>query len=86
MHHYSDALYMTTVSYLYYIKDIHWSENVILMKFSSLAVLEVVILTTSSAANYENFIKIKTFLFQQNSHKGIMIIILQPQIVNNQCL
>ena len=42
---------------------IHWNENVILTKFSSLAVLEVVILTTSSAANDENFIRMKTFSF-----------------------
>ena len=34
----------------------HWNENVvILMKFSSLAALEVVILTTFSAASDENF-------------------------------
>ena len=43
----------------------HWNENVvILMKFSSLAALEVVILTTFSAASDENFIKMKTFPFQ----------------------
>ena len=34
------------------------------MKFSSLAALEVVILTTFSAASDENFIKMKTFPFQ----------------------
>ena len=34
------------------------------MKFSSLAALEVVLLTTSSAASDENFIKMKTFLLQ----------------------
>ena len=34
------------------------------MKFSSLAALEVVILTTSSAASDENFIKMMTFSFQ----------------------
>ena len=39
-------------------------ENVILTKFSSLAALEVVILTTSSAASDEHFIKMNTFLFQ----------------------
>ena len=43
----------------------HWNENVIiLMKFSSLAALEVVILTTFSAASDENFIKMTTFPFQ----------------------
>ena len=35
-----------------------------LTKFSSLAALEVVILTTSSAANDVNFVKMKTFTFQ----------------------
>ena len=35
-----------------------------LTKFSSLAALEVVILTTSSTANDEHFIKMKTFPFQ----------------------
>ena len=34
------------------------------MTFSSLAALEVVILTTSSAANDENFVKMTTFSFQ----------------------
>ena len=43
----------------------HWDENVaILMKFSSLAAPEVVKLTTSSAANDDNFIKRTTFPFQ----------------------
>ena len=38
-------------------------KNVIVMKFSSLDALEVVILTTYSAASDENF-KMTTFLFQ----------------------
>ena len=42
----------------------HWNRNVILTKFSSLAALEVVILTTSSAVSDENFIKMMTFPFQ----------------------
>ena len=43
----------------------HWNENVVILtKFQSLAALEVVILTTSSAANDENLIKMKTFPFQ----------------------
>ena len=43
----------------------HWNGNVvILMKFSSLAALKVVKMTTSSAANDENFIKMMTFPFQ----------------------
>ena len=42
----------------------HWNKVIILTKFSSLAALEVVNLTTSSAAIDENFIKVKTFQFQ----------------------
>ena len=42
----------------------NWHRNVIiLMKFSSLAALEVVIMTTSSATSAENFIKM-TLAFQ----------------------
>ena len=55
------------------INDDHWNENVvILMKFSSLAALEVVILTTFSAASDENFIKMKTFPFQWPSSVAYM--------------
>ena len=44
---------------------IHWNGKVfILMKCSSLAALEVVKMTTSSAASDENFVKMTTFLFQ----------------------
>ena len=44
---------------------IHWNGDVaILMKFSSLAALEVVNMTTSSAASDENFVKMTTFSFQ----------------------
>ena len=47
----------------------HWNKNVVILtKFSSLAALEVVILTTSSAASDEHFIKMKTFPFQCSSH------------------
>ena len=43
----------------------HWYENiVILTKFSSLAALQVVILTTCDAASDENFVKMTTFPFQ----------------------
>ena len=43
----------------------HWNRNVVvLMKFSSLAALEVVKMTTSSAASDENFVKMTTFSFQ----------------------
>ena len=46
-------------------KPLHWNGNVVILtKFSSLAALEVVILTTFSAASDENFIKMKTFPFQ----------------------
>ena len=46
-------------------RGIHWNKNVVILtKFSSLAALEVVILTTSSAASDEHFIKMKTFPFQ----------------------
>ena len=45
--------------------DVHWNGNVfILMKFSSLAALKVVKMTTSSAASDENFVKMTTFSFQ----------------------
>ena len=45
--------------------NIHWNKNVVILtKFSSLAALKVVILTTSSAASDEHFIKMKTFPFQ----------------------
>ena len=44
---------------------LHWNRNiVILKKFSSLAALEVVILTTTNAGGDENFIKMVTFPFQ----------------------
>ena len=44
--------------------QIHWNKIVvILIKFSSLAALEVVTLTTSSVASDDNFIKMKTFPF-----------------------
>ena len=50
-------------------EPIHWNVNVIiLMRFSSLAILEVVILTTSNAANDENFLKMK--------HKHIFLDVL----------
>ena len=43
----------------------HWNRHVfIFMKFSSLAALEVVILTTSGAASDGDFIKMTTFPFQ----------------------
>ena len=45
--------------------SVHWNINVvILMKFSSLAALKVVILTTFNAASGENFVETTTFLFQ----------------------
>ena len=59
-----------TIAYIlpvpsHYINQCHWNKNVVILtKFSSLAALEVVILTTSSAASDEHFIKMKTFPFQ----------------------
>ena len=45
--------------------SVHWNGNVIILtKFSSLAALKVVILTTFGAASDENFIKMMTFSFQ----------------------
>ena len=50
--------------YLTGVSEIHWNGDVvILMKFSSLAALEVVKMTTSSAAKDENFIKLWHFRF-----------------------
>ena len=40
----------------------HWNGNVILMRFSSLAALKVVILTTFSAASDVNFIKMTFYI------------------------
>ena len=45
------------------VDSVHWN-IVILMKFSSLAVLEVHKMTNSSAASDENFIKMMKFPFQ----------------------
>ena len=51
----------------YYDVTVHWNGNVfILMKSLSLAALEVVKMTTSSAASDENFVKMTTFSFQCN--------------------
>ena len=47
---------------------VHWNENVILTKFWSLAALEVVILTTSCAANDKNFVNMTTFRFLCSVH------------------
>ena len=50
---------------IYFNFPYHRNGNVfILMKLSSLAALEVVKVTTSSAASDENFVKMTTFLFQ----------------------
>ena len=44
------------IGFIWYIYPYHWKENVLIfMKFSSLAALEVVILTTSSGARDEKF-------------------------------
>ena len=54
------------------------NENVILTKFSSLAALEVVILTTSSAASDDNFIKW--------THYRFSITLLEFSIISHHCL
>ena len=62
-----DSLYVTCQ---------YWNRN-ILLKFSSLAALEVVILTTSSAGSDENFIKV-TFLFQWSWNS---MLLMNPSLV-----
>ena len=42
----------------------HWNGHVILMKFSWLATLDIVVLTTFNAVSEKDFIKMMTFLFQ----------------------
>ena len=62
---------LTTVTNTKY--HLHWNGNVIiLMKFSSLAALKVVILTTFGAASDENFIKMMTFSFQCISEEELL--------------
>ena len=62
-----DKCLLKWCSIRYWSNPIHWNKNVVILtKFSSLAALEVVILTTSSAASDEHFIKMKTFPFQCN--------------------
>ena len=47
---------------------IHWNGNVaIWTKLSSLAAPEIIILTTSTAANHEDVVEIKTFSFQEST-------------------
>ena len=61
---------------LTHIDSVHWNGNVfILMKFSSLAALKVVKMTTSSAASDENFVKMTTFPFQWRNAPAISVII-----------
>ena len=61
----TDVVSLLTAVILYDLKHPHWNGKVfILMKCSSLAALEVVKMTTSSAASDENFVKMTTFLFQ----------------------
>ena len=64
----------------------YWNKNiVILMKFLSLVALEVVNMTTSSAASDENFVKMTTFVFQ--CHKILYIIAWfnKWSIIINKC-
>ena len=63
---------------------LHWNGNVfILMKFSSLAALKVVKMTTSSAASDENFVKMTTFSFQCKT--GIYYEATITRILFDQC-
>ena len=65
-----------------YFCQIHWNKNVVILtKFSSLAALEVVILTTSSAASDEHFIKMKTFPFQCKLLSSSHTRLFQPYLV-----
>ena len=58
----------TCICLCFVVLMIYWNGNAfIFMKFSSLAALEVVKMTTSNAANDENFIKMMTFSFQRTS-------------------
>ena len=51
---------------------VHWHENVVIpTKFSSLAVLEVVILTISNEDSDDNVIKMKTYMYTQHTHTHI---------------
>ena len=70
--HSNMCIYIHVLLYVYihvsiygHVVQMHWNGNVfILMKFSSLAALKVVKMTTSSAASDENFVKMTTFPFQ----------------------
>ena len=73
LHKHSDdrATIIIITFYLPCIWQCHWNRNVfILMKFSSLAALEVVKMTTSSPANDENFVKMTTFSSLWCPHQG----------------
>ena len=47
-----------------FVELVYTKKNIILTKFSLLASLEIVILTTSYAARDENIVKMTTFQFQ----------------------
>ena len=54
----------------------HWNENVVILtKFSSLAALEVVKMTTSSAASDQNVIKWRHFCFSAQAITAIQLIV-----------
>ena len=55
------------------------------MKFSSLAALEVVILTTSSAANDENFVKMTIFSFQWYIYASLGLNELRIDFLSTSC-
>ena len=57
--------------------DIHWTGNVILTKFSSLAVLNDVISKTSGAASDKHLIKISISVFSEIVH-----LLISPSWIN----
>ena len=65
----------------------YWNKiAVILMKFSSLAALEVVILTTSSAASDENFVKMTIFSFQWYIYASLGLNELRIDFLSTSCV
>ena len=72
----SSSPYSTLKERLPYIKT---KNVVILMKFSLLAALEVVILTTSSASSDENVMKMMTYLIQWYQFFSLNVLFIHNQ-------
>ena len=68
-----------TRSELVWCHQLHWNENVIVTKMSSLTVLEVVILTSSSAASYK-------WQFHQNEDMSVSLILVFVQTLMDKVL